>query len=347
LGERRVLTLNGGSSSLKYATFAGQSRTSGGAVERIARGGPRDHAAALEDVLGRVALGDVEAVGHRLVHGGARERPERVTDALLADLRPLAALDPDHLPAELAIIAAVSARLPGVPQVACFDTAFHATMPRVARLLPLPWRFEAQGVRRYGFHGLSYTYLLEALARNDGHAAANGRVILAHLGSGASLAACRDGRCVDTTMGFTPTSGVPMGTRSGDVEPGVLLHLLRQGMSASELDAMLNHASGLLGVSGTSADMRDLLAAEASDPRAADAVALFVWQVTKAAGGLATTIGGLETLVFAGGIGEHAAPIRDRIAAGLAHLGSFAVRVIPTDEESILARETVRIAFGG
>ncbi len=270
----------------------------------------------------------------------------------------------DHLPAAIALIEALCRRAPHLPQVACFDTAFHRTMPRVARLLAIPYRFQAAGVQRYGFHGLSCAFLIEELERVAGAEAARGRVVLAHLGSGASVTAVLDRHSVDTTMGFTPTSGILMGSRSGDLDPGVLLHLLRsEAMSVDALGDLCNRQSGLLGVSGSSPDMRDLLAREQDDPRAADAVALFCHQARKAIGALATTLGGLETLIFSGGIGERAAPVRARIARGLEHLGVHldparneagasivstdaspcVVRVLPTDEESIIARETLHV----
>lgn len=355
-----VLTLNAGSSSLKYALFAGASRVASASIGRLAAD-PAAHEAALSRALADVAAhGPIAAVGHRVVHGGDRfVAPTRVDDAVVGELRRLAALDPDHLPAEIAVIEAMRARAPGTPQVACFDTAFHATMPRVSKLLPVPRRLFDAGVRRYGFHGLSYEYLLDRLGD-----AANGRVVMAHLGSGASLCACRDGRPVDTTMGFTPTGGVAMATRTGDLDPGVLVHLMRaEGASADALDDLVNRRGGLLGVSGSSGDMRDLLAREASDPAAADAVALFVHGVRKAVGALAATIDGLDTLVFSAGIGENAPAVRARVCAGLAHLGvalddarndagapvistdasRCTVRVVRTDEEAVIARHTRRL----
>ncbi len=362
----RVLTLNAGSSSLKWALYAGRERVAAGAVDRIAATAA-DHGAALARILedlGASELSRLEGVGHRVVHGGPlQDRACRVTPRLLAELEPLVPLDPDHLPAELAIIAEVGRRWPHLPQVACFDTAFFADLPRLARLLPIPRRHADEGVRRYGFHGLSYTFLMEELAR-IAPATVRGRVVLAHLGSGASMAAVRDGRCVETTMGFTPNSGLMMSTRSGDLEPGVLLHLLRSGM---DVDDLVNHRSGLLGVSGTSADLRDLLSAEDHDPHAAEAVALFCYQATKAVGALAATLGGLDTLVFAGGIGQHAAPVRRRIAERLGHLGveidlvrnqageavistdgsRTVARVLHTDEASVIARQTIAVLTDG
>jgi acetate kinase len=303
-------------------------------------------------------------VGHRIVHGGERfDRATLVTPGVVEELRALASLDPDHLPAEIAIVEAMLARAP-VPQVLSFDTTFHRALPRVARLLPIPRAYERLGVRKYGFHGLSFTFLLEELARVAGEQSARGRVVLAHLGAGSSLAAVREGLCVDTTMAFTPTAGVMMATRSGDLDPGLMLWLLRhEHLSVDEVDELVNRRAGLLGVSETTGDMRALLLAEASDVRAAEAIALFCQQVRKAIGALATTVGGIDTLVFSGGIGASAPVIRWRIAQGLEHLGvvidqernaagapvvsaaasACTVRVMETDEESIIARDAVRV----
>jgi acetate kinase len=374
MAARAILTLNAGSSSLKLALFepgAPPRRLASHAIGRVgldASAQVQALDAALERLEMHGGLQALSAVGHRIVHGGPRyTSPEIVTPDVVAELKRLEGLDPDHLPGEVAIVEALRARAPALPQVACFDTAFHSTMPRVARLLSIPRRYEADGLRRYGFHGLSYTYLVQELARVAGDAAARARVVMAHLGSGASLAAVHEGRCVDTTMSFTPNSGVPMGTRSGDLDPGVLLYLMRAGgLTADALDDLLSRRSGLLGVSETSADVRDLLERRASDARAADAIALFCHSVRKAIGALAATLGGMETLVFAGGIGENAAPIRAEIMQGLEHLGvrvdevrngssdavisadgsACTVRVIRTDEESIIASQTLA-AIGG
>ena len=256
-------------------------------------------------------------VGHRVVHGGAwYAAPARITPELSANLRALVALDPLHLPQALAVIEAAGRAFPGVPQVACFDTAFHRQMPRVARLYALPRRYAEAGVVRYGFHGLSYEYISEALRRID-PAAAAGRVIIAHLGNAASLAAVRDGVSIETTMGFSPTGGLVMGTRSGDLDPGVLLYLLdHEHESPSALSQLVNVEAGLLGVSGTSGDMRDLLERAATDPRAAEAIDLFCYQARKAVAGLAAALGGLDTLIFTAGIGEGAASVRQSTAQG-------------------------------
>jgi acetate kinase len=391
MSSDHILTLNAGSSSLKYALFqrrevvASVGATSGpghgpfgaaGAHARILSGTlevvggePADQSRALDTVLARLesngGLRSVAGVGNRVVHGGdAFESATLVTPEVLAKLRGLSELDPDHLPAEIAILEALRAREASLPLVACFDTTFHKTMPRVARQLAIPRRYEALGIRRYGFHGLSYQFLSEELARLGGTQAASGRVIMAHLGSGASLAAMRDGQCLDTTMGFTPNSGVAMGTRSGDLEPGAVLRMMRLGrLGPDAIDETLNHGSGLLGISETTSDMRKLLAEEATDARAAEAVALFCYQVRKAIGSLAAVLGGLDMLVFSGGIGENASAVRARVASGLEHLGvrldserneaaapivssdasDCLVRIIHTDEEAIIARDTVRV----
>jgi acetate kinase len=331
---------------------------------RLAAGDHRAAAGVLLDWLeAQPVFASVRAVGHRIVHGMMHTEPERLTPTLLAELRRITRYDPDHLPREIALIQALQQRHPELPQVACFDTAFHRAMPRVATLLPLPRRFDAKGVQRYGFHGLSYAYLMEELGRLD-PTAAKGRVILAHLGSGASLAAIRDGKSIDTSMGFTPTSGVVMSTRTGDLDPGVMYYLARtERMTAPQLQHMVNHRSGLLGVSGTSADLRDLLARERRDARAAEAVALFCYQVKKWIGAFVAALGGLETLVFAAGIGENAPLVRERICDGLGvfgialdrkrnaknaplistDAGRVKVRVIRTDEELMIARSVSRI----
>ena len=316
----------------------------------------------IEERSGHEAL---TAVGHRVVHGGPKySDPQLITAEMLEDLHRLTPFDPEHLPEEILLTEAFHRRFPDLPQVACFDTAFHHDLPRVARLLPIPRRYEAQGVRRYGFHGLSYAFLMEELARLAGAEAAQGRVILAHLGNGASLAAVRDGKTVDTSMSFTPTAGVPMSTRSGDLDPGLAWYLAStENMSAKQFNEMVNFQSGLLGISETSSDMHDLLECEAQDVRAAEAVALFCYQVKKWIGAFAAALGGLDTLVFAGGIGENAPPIRERVCAGLGFLGlefdgnrnaankgvistpgsRVAVRVIRTDEEQMIARMVSKV----
>jgi acetate kinase len=305
------------------------------------------------------------AIGHRIVHGGPKYgQPERITAEMMEELHRLSPFDPEHLPEEVLLTKAFHRRFPDLPQVACFDTAFHHDLPRVAQLLPIPRRYEAQGVRRYGFHGLSYTFLMGELARVAGREAAHGRVILAHLGSGASLAAVRDGRPVDTSMSLTPASGVPMGTRSGDLDPGLFWYLFRTGgLDPKGFHEMVNAQSGLLGVSETSSDMRELQERETRDTRAAEAVALFCYQVRKWIGAFAAALEGLDTLVFAGGIGENSPAVRARICDGLRFLeleledtrntanegvistdaSRVAVRVIHTDEERMIAETVCRV----
>jgi acetate kinase len=388
-----VLAINAGSSSIRFALFQSglpPVRVRGGKIDRI---GHRDaelsvvdagepvppvavdgtsFPSAVEELLkwlkSQPWFGEIEAVGHRVVHGMSHTAPQRATRELLRDLKRIGALDPEHLPQEIQLVEAIGARLPDLPQVLCFDTAFHRDMPRRATQLPIPRRYESLGIRRYGFHGLSYTYLLQELARLRDPHAAHGRVILAHLGSGASLAAVRDGRCIDTTMGFTPTGGLMMGTRSGDLDPGVLIYLAEsERMDAPKFRRMLNHESGLKGVSDTSADVRDLLKREADDVRAAEAIELFCYLAKKAIASFAGALGGLDTLVFAGGIGENSPEIRARICEGLGFLGiglcapcnarnadvisgdgasAVTVRVIPTDEESVIAQLTAQVLDG-
>ena len=385
-----ILTINGGSSSIKFAlyqTTGPLKRSLHGKVDRIGLSGgtltfndpvrslhdsqsieASDHrsaAAFLIDWLEeKIGFASVKAVGHRVVHGMNYSQPQRVTRELMDELHRISPFDPDHLPAGIELMEAFHQRHPKLLQVACFDTAFHRTMPRVARLLPIPRRFDAMGIHRYGFHGLSYAYLMEELARVAGPAVAQGRVILAHLGSGASLAAVRDGKSIDTSMGFTPAGGVPMGTRTGDLDPGAAWYMMRsEKLTPKQFNNLINHESGLLGVSETSSDMRDLIQRQASDIRAAEAVELFCYQTRKWIGAFAAALGGLETLVFAGGIGENAEEVRARICSGLQFLGieldqasnavhapvistassRATVRVIPTDEELMIARAVNRL----
>jgi len=384
-----ILTINGGSSSIRFALYRVEEPLKQGLygkVDRIGLDGTNltfhDPAKNQQDSLKLVAsdhksaanllidwlekqhsFGSVRAVGHRVVHGMHHTAPELITQELLDELHRIRPYDPDHLPREIELIETFRQRHPKLPQVACFDTAFHHTMPRVAKLLPIPRRFEAKGIQRYGFHGLSYSYLMEELARLGDASATTGRVILAHLGNGASLAAVRDGKSIDTSMGFTPTAGLVMSTRSGDLDPGVAPYLARtEQIDTKQFYDMVNHKSGLLGVSETSSDMRDLLTQEPHDVRAAEAVSLFCYQTKKWIGSFAVALGGLDTLVFAGGIGENAPVVRKRICEGLGFLGleldetrnaktadvisteasRITVRVIRTDEELMIARSVSR-----
>jgi acetate kinase len=386
-----VLTINSGSSSIKFALYQTDESLKRALYGKIDRIGLPDARLSFTDVLAnrsderkidapnhvacvpplvelleeKTGFSAVSAIGHRVVHGGPRYRdPARVDGAMLEELRRISSFAPNHLPATIALMEVFAAKFPQVPQIACFDTAFHSTLPRVAKLLPIPRRYEAKGVQRYGFHGLSYAYLMEELARLGDPAATKGRVILAHLGNGASMAAVRDGKSVDTSMSFTPAAGLVMSTRSGDLDPGLVAFLGRsEQMTETQFDRMIHHESGLLGVSETSSDMRDLLAREAADVRAAEAVALFCYQAKKWIGSFAAALGGLDTLVFAGGIGENVPLVRARICEGLGFLGielnearnaetagvistdasRATVRVIRTDEELMIARSVCRI----
>ncbi len=389
-----ILTINGGSSSLRFALYqvgARPQKVLHGKIDRIGLHGTRfvfaeparlkqdeldlgelNHLSSADFLLNwldrKIGLSSIKAVGHRVVHGGAKYRqPHLITLEILEELRRISAYAPEHLPSEIDLIDMVEERMPGVPQLACFDTAFHRDMPRVARILPIPRRFSEKGIERYGFHGLSFEFLMEELARVAGVDAAQGRVTLCHLGNGSSLAAVRNGKSLDTSMGFTPAAGVPMSTRSGDLDPGLGWYLAQtERMTAQQFHQMVNHESGLLGVSETSSDLRDLLAAEASDGRAAEAVALYCYQVKKWIGAFAAALGGLDTLVFAGGIGENAPAIRARICEGLGFLGVLLdetrntagesvisadhghvqVRVIRTDEEVIIAKAVFQVLRG-
>ncbi len=386
-----VLTINAGSSSVKFAQFEVANplkRTLEGKIDRIGVSGTTftvkdltdhhdekrsvaafDHTSAANSLIDWLAaqkgFSTVAGVGHRVVHGMQHTQPEIVTQELLDELHRIRPYNPEHLPREIELIEAFRKRYPKLPQVACFDTAFHQTMPRVATLMPIPRRFEAQGVRRYGFHGLSYEFLMSELARVGGPDAAKGRIILAHLGNGASMAAVRDGKSIDTSMGFTPTAGLVMSSRSGDIDPGLAPYLARiANVSAPQFFDMVSRESGLLGISETSSDMRDLLGREKEDVRAAEAVAVFCYQARKWIGSFTAALGGIDTLVFAGGIGENADVVRARICEGLDCFGiqidaarnsknqgvisadgsRVTVRVIHTDEEIMIARSVVRVA---
>ncbi len=385
-----VLAVNAGSSSIKavvYEVGAQLEVVCQSTIENIGQAGAlfdtqtgsnhdgtslpvdiRTHTAAIVMIMGwidqQINTANLLAIGHRIVHGGPQYyQPQVITDHLLGDLQAFSSYDPDHLPASIQLIKKLTSLFPNLPQVACFDTAFSHNLPRVAQILPIPRKYEREGLRRYGFHGLSYTYLLSKLRELDAEAA-NGRVIFAHLGSGASLTAIQNGQPLDVTMGLTPASGIPMSTRSGDLDPGIAWYLHHKaGVSTIQFNNMVNHQSGLLGVSETSADMKTLLQNESSDERAAEAVDLFCYQAKKAIGSMAAVLGGVETLVFSGGIGEKAPLIRARICAGLEFLGleldearnnsneaeisvhdsRVRVRVIHTDEESVIAQQIVGV----
>lgn len=382
--SEQVLVVNAGSSSIKLALFAASDpsrKVSEATIDHIGQPSAslitegqtksvvaNDHHAAtrilLEWLAMRPAASRIVAVGHRVVHGGPTYyKPHYVTNKLLADLRALIAFDPEHLPVELQLIEAIQKLLPAAEHVVCFDTAFHHNLPIRAQRLPIPRRFAAEGVRRYGFHGLSYAFIVEELRRIEGDTAARGKIVIAHLGSGASLAAVQDGVSVDTTMSMTPTSGIPMSTRSGDLDPGLALYLARtHHFDADAFSHMATFESGLLGISETTGDMKQLLETEADDERAKEAVDIFCYHVKKQIGALAAALGGLHTLVFTGGMGEQAPKIRERICADLAFLGitldasrnqqnarlisadgsGVGVHVIHTDEAVTIAREIIK-----
>jgi len=383
-----ILCLNSGSSSRKFALYRFGEGTeellAEGAAERIDLesgrlwirdgqkntlsdaqrnfSGPEHALRVLFEEIDRLRLPPPSAIGHRLVHGGPdHSAPERVTPQLMRALRRLIPFAPLHLPAEIQAIETAASRFPALPQVACFDTAFHRQMPELAQRFPLPGAFWDDGVRRYGFHGISYEYIMQSLGRR-----APSRIIIAHLGNGASMAAVRDGRPVDTTMGFTPTGGFMMGTRTGDLDPGVVVYLVNQkNYDGRRIEQLVNHQSGLLGVSGISSDMKILLDQRPTEPRAALAVEMFCYQLRKHIGALAAVLDGLDLLVFTGGIGERAAPVRREVCGGLAHLGilldeqkndadtdvissphsASMVRVIPTNEDLMIARHTHKLVL--
>jgi acetate kinase len=388
---KRILTINSGSSSVKFALYHmgdSEALALSGSVERI---GLRASRFTVQDANGEVLADEhddlpdhdaafrmlfkwletdprsrkLDAVGHRVVHGGPDHRqPQMVTIPLVARLAGLVSLASDHLPHEIKAIRAVDRIYPGMKQVACFDTAFHRDMPALAQIYALPRHYERLGVIRYGFHGLSYEYIMQELRKEAGPEVADGRVIIAHLGNGASMAAVRGGKGVETTMGLTPTGGLVMSTRSGDLDPGVVLYLLedRHMRVASARDLLTEHA-GLLAVSGVSSDMKDLLDLEKRNAAAAEAVALFCYQAKKYVGALAAALGGLDTFIFTAGIGENAPAIRWRICEGLEFLGirldaerndgnaavisrddsPVTVRVMKTNEDLMIARHTYAV----
>jgi len=384
----RILTINSGSSSIKFSLFrmgsietqllSGSARGIGlasglfhikdsdGNAEIERKLSLRDHGAALHEIISwlhsKAVDRDMDAVGHRIVHGGsAYTEPHLITAGVLTALNDLVPFAPDHLPHEIDAIKEFTRSYPGLKQVACFDTAFHRTMPEVAQRYALPREVVRHGVLRYGFHGLSYEYILSELRKTEGPETTDGRLIIAHLGNGASMAAFRRGKSMDTTMGFTPAGGLVMSTRSGDLDPGVIVYLLTdKGMDAAAVNRMVNNQAGLLGVSGVSSDMKVLLDEEPRNPHAAEAVELFCYQARKFLGALSAVLGGLDTLIFTGGIGENAPSIRERICKDTEFLGirfdkdlnrenapiisrnesPTIVRVMKTNEELMIARHT-------
>jgi len=379
-----ILTINGGSSSIKFSlykieetlknVFSGQVEDIGDKKAKLSFKnsttqnkmisiGAADHSEAAHNLIDwlkkQEGFDSVKAVGHRIVHGLRHTKPEVITPALIKELKMISAYDPDHLPEEIRLIELFGKLYPSVRQIACFDTSFHTSLPAVAKMLSIPRSYYNRGIQRYGFHGLSYSYLMEELEKLAGRDVANGKIILAHLGSGASLAAVRDGKCIDTSMAFTPASGLMMGTRSGDLDPGVAWYLMNNDkLSPKEFSHMINQESGLLGVSESTSDMQDLMEKEDTDTRAAEAIELFCYQAKKWIGSFAAALSGLDTLVFSGGIGEHAPEVRNKICDGLDFLGirldevrnmrnekvisaekcKVSVWAIPTNEELMIAR---------
>jgi acetate kinase len=386
--DSNILTINSGSSSIKVSLYVlgeterlalkgelGRIGVSRGFFQAEDREGHQltaqeldlpDHEAALKilfDWLQGYEVGkDLHAVGHRLVHGGkAHVKPQIASSALIKDLKQLIPLAPDHLPDEIKGLEAVRRHFPELPQIVCFDTAFHRRMPEVAQRYALPKPLIREGLQRYGFHGLSYEYITQELFKETGAPGASGKLIIAHLGNGASMAAIVSGTSLDTTMGLTPAGGLVMSTRVGDLDPGVIVYLLQEkGMTPAEVNQLINHQAGLLGISGISADMHDLLVLENSQADASLAVEIFCYQARKFVGALAAAVGGLDTFVFTGGIGENSAAIRARICAPLGFLGirldrdlnegnspvisrhdsPVTVRVMNTNEELMIARHT-------
>lgn len=383
-----ILSINGGSSSIKFGLYerASLQLRFDGKIERIGTDKAtlaysidgdnekkmaipeQDLAAVIQFFLDwlkeQAVASSLIAIGHRIVHGMKHTKPQPISDELLEELTANIAFDPEHLPGEIGLIKQFRKAYPGVLQIACFDTSFHSTMPAVAKRLPIPRRYGAKGLQRYGFHGLSYAYLLEELERLAGSKVARGKIIMAHLGSGASLAAVKDGKSVDTSMGFTPASGLPMSTRTGDLDPGVASYLMQaEKLTPQAFNKLINHQAGLLGLSETSGDMQELLRAEATDVRAAEAVDFFCYQTKKWIGSFAAALEGLHTLVFAGGIGENAPAVRRRICNGLQFLGieidenrnkkneviisaaesKVTVYVIKTDEQLMIARSVFTV----
>jgi len=356
-----VLAINAGSSSVKFALY----RMEGSEETLLFSGSLKDvpNDGSLADWLTRQpGFDQVTAIGHRVVHGMGHSRPEAITLNLINELKSFVNYDPEHLPAEIRLIELFVEKFPNLPQFACFDTMFHQTMPVVAQTLAIPRRYKQKGIRRYGFHGISYQYLTEQLSLLSPNGVLSDKVIIAHLGSGASLAAIKNGQSIDTSMGFTPGAGIPMSTRSGDLDPGVASYLLNQEkLSPTEFNHMVNHEAGLMGVSETSADISELLKVRNTDNRAAEAVDLFCYQVSKYIGAYAAALGGVDTLVFSGGIGEHLPDIREQVCSNLGFLGIVLdgnkntnnadivssgrvhVRVMATNEALMMARLITRI----
>ncbi len=373
-GDSSILTINGGSSSIKFALYKMEETLTQlfcGEIENIGSKKATlnfnntitqqknsesikatSHNQAANHLINflekQEGFDSVKAIGHRIVHGMNHTEPELITDDLLNELKKISAFDPEHLPEEIELIEAFSKRYQALKQIACFDTSFHTSMPVVAKLLSIPRRYYEMGIQRYGFHGLSYSYLMKELERIAGAEAAKGKVVLAHLGNGASLTAVKDGKSIDTSMGFTPTSGLPMSTRTGDLDPGVAWYLMQhEKLTPKKFSHLINHESGLLGISETNSDMRELMKIEDTDERAKEAIALFCYQTKKWIGSFAAVLGGLDVVVFSGGIGEHSPEVRSKICKGLEFLGIELDEIKNTNNEPVISTEisnvTVRV----
>lgn len=385
-----MLVINGGSSSLKFALYSmdkNPNKLLSGQIKRVGLSNPeftvinntQEAKKIIIDVTNFKEAGEVliewlkqqkefkytVCIGHRIVHGMKHTQAEIIGEELLNELNQISAYDPDHIPAEIELIGLFKNQFPSLMQIACFDTSFHTAIPAVAKTFAIPKAYYDQGIYRYGFHGISYSYLMQELEKED-EAEAKGKIILAHLGNGASLSAVKDGKCIDTSMGFTPAGGIVMSTRSGDIDPGVAWYLTQKGMNAEQLNDLFNHQSGLLGISGISSDMRDLLQVENENKDAALAIAIFCYQVKKYIGAYTAVLGGLDTLVFSGGIGENAPAIRSRICKDFKYLNmhiseeknyknerqitddesAVNVYVMPTNEELKIAETTAEIYRG-
>jgi len=342
LTAQRVLALNCGSSSLKLGVYVSDGQSATAICDAEAEEIKDGHAQAFAQLWGSLQqkAGAVDAVGHRFVHGGPRVRAHcAITPEIVSELRAATAFAPLHMPAALSVLDAVEKEMPGLPQVACLDTAFHRDMPDVAKQFALPREARELGAERYGFHGLSLESILDQLHPIPA------RIVVAHLGNGSSITAIENGKSIDTTMGLTPTGGVMMGTRCGDLDPGVVTYLMRHGYeSADELDELFDRRSGLLGVSGVTSDVRTLMADRRKNGNADLALRMFCYQVRKAIAAMAGALGGIDALVFTGGIGEHAGDLRDEICSGLALLPNVAMSALRTQEDAQIAKITARLA---
>ena len=364
-----VLTINGGSSGIKFALyeaatplkllFSGQLEFHDNnntftiinaltlqqintAIQNVEPYDTGDFL--IEQLIKQDLFDSIKLIGHRIVHGMKYTVPQLITPKLLKELKEISAYDPEHLPGEIKLIEAFQKRFPAIPQVACFDTFFHHEMPAVAKLLPIPRRFQTEGIQRYGFHGLSYAYLLQELERIAGKETAQGKIIMAHLGNGASLAAIKNGKSLDTSMGFTPASGIPMGKRTGDIDPGIAWYMMQfEKLTPKQFNQLINHESGLLGISETSSDMRELLKIKNTDSRAAEAIELFCYQTKKYIGSYAAVLGGLDTLIFSGGIGEHSPEVRSLICDGLQFLGIALDEIKNVNNAAVISTDSSKV----